>query len=74
MAKAKKTKFPDKITDVLKRPCISPDELHRLKLMPISRGGIYAACATGQIENIRIGKKIVILTAPLRRRLGMEAA
>lgn len=58
----------------LTAPTISPEELHKLKLLPVSRNGIYDACNRGEIECFRIGKKIVIPTAPLRRKLGLEAA
>jgi hypothetical protein len=40
----------------------------------VGRNGIYAACATGEIECFRMGKKIIIPTAPLLRKLGIEAA
>ena len=58
----------------MQRPTITPDELFKLELMPVSRNGIYDACKTGQIECFRLGRKIVIPTAPLRRKLGIEAA
>jgi hypothetical protein len=60
--------------EILKRPSISPDELHKLNLMPVSRNAIYEACNRGEIECFRIGRKIIIPTAALRRKLGMEAA
>jgi hypothetical protein len=59
--------------EVLKLPGISPDQLYRLNIMPLSRNSIYEACKRGEIECFRIGKKIVIPTAPLRRKLGIEA-
>lgn len=58
----------------LQRPGISPDELFKLRLMPVSRNSIYDACKSGDIECFRVGKKIIIPTAPLRRKLGIEAA
>ncbi len=57
----------------LSRPTISPLELAALKLLPVSRDGIYNACNSGEIECFRIGGKIVIPCAPLRRKLGIEA-
>lgn len=63
-----------KAITVLSNPAITPDQLFESGLMPLSRNSIYAACNTGEIECIRIGKKIVIPTAPLRRKLGIEAA
>jgi hypothetical protein len=62
------------VKGALHRPGISPDELYRLKVMPVSRNAIYDACNRGDIECFRVGKKIIIPTAPLRRKLGMEAA
>lgn len=59
---------------VLQLPSISPDQLFEAKVMPLSRNLIYAACNTGEIECFRVGRKIVIPTAPLRRKLGIEAA
>jgi hypothetical protein len=59
--------------DILNRPGISPDQLYRAHLMPLSRNLIYAACNTGEIECFRVGKKIIIPTAPLRRKLGIQA-
>jgi hypothetical protein len=67
---------------LLSKPTISPDELHASGVIPVGRNSIYDACnsflnspqsGTG-IECFRINKKIVIPTAPLRRKLGIEAA
>jgi hypothetical protein len=63
-----------RVAAMLARPTITPDELLSLKLIPLSRMSIYAACERGDIENVRYGKRIAILTGPLKRRLGMEAA
>jgi hypothetical protein len=59
---------------VLKKPAITPDQLFAAGLLPMSRNLIYAACNTGEIECFRVGKKIIIPTAGLRRKLGIEAA
>jgi hypothetical protein len=61
------------LDEALRRPTISPEELYRLHVMPVGRNGVYDACNSGEVENFRRGKKIVIPTAPLRRKLGMEA-
>lgn len=58
---------------ILSKPTITPNELHRSKLLRVGLNGIYDACNNGEIECFRRGKKIVIPTAPLRRKLGMEA-
>jgi hypothetical protein len=55
------------------RPGVSPDELLAARILPISRNALYEALARGDIESFRIGKKIVIPTAPLRRKLGLAA-
>ncbi len=59
---------------VLSQPSVSPEELYDAGVLPLSRGSIYAACNSGEIESFRVGKKIVIPTAPLRKKLGIEAA
>jgi len=64
----------ESVAAMLARPTITPDELHSLKLIPLSRMSIYAACGRGEIESVRYGKRIAILTGPLKRRLGIEAA
>ena len=43
-----------------------------LKVVPISRNGIYEAIRRGEIQTVKIGKKILVPTAPLRRLLGIE--
>ena len=58
---------------ILSQPSISPEELHASGLIPVGRNGIYNACNNGEIECFRRGKKIIIPTAPLRRKLGIEA-
>jgi hypothetical protein len=60
------------IRAALLRPGISPDELYELGILPVGRNSIYDACNKGEIECFRIGKKIVIATAPLRRKLGID--
>ena len=42
------------------------------KAFGLSRNPAYAACKSGQIPCLRIGRKIVVPTAPLRRMLGIE--
>jgi hypothetical protein len=64
----------DKQAKLLSKPAVSPQELHKSETVPISLNGIYEACKSGEIESFRIGKKIFIPTAPLRKKLGIEAA
>jgi hypothetical protein len=39
----------------------------------VSRGAAYQAARTGEIETVRIGKLFRAVTAPLRKRLGIDA-
>jgi hypothetical protein len=43
------------------------------KAFGIGRAAAYAACNSGDIPSVRIGGRITIPTAPLRRMLGIEA-
>lgn len=69
--KRRDTAMESSISRLLSRPCTSPDQLAASKLLPLSRNGIYDACKRGDIECFRAGKKIIIPTAPLRKKLGM---
>ncbi len=55
------------------RTTCTPQELFETGVYPCSRNGIYSAIARGEIETIRVGRKIAVVCAPLRRRLGLEA-
>lgn len=44
------------------------------KAFGLSRNPAYEACKSGQIPSVRIGRKIVVPTAPLRKMLGIDAA
>lgn len=61
------------IAALLEKPGITPRELHRANVLPLSLNGVYDAINRGDIESFRVGKKCVIPTAPLRRKLGMGA-
>jgi hypothetical protein len=61
------------IRDLLGRLTITPDELHQSGILPLGRNGIYEAIKRGDLAAIEIGKKKAIITAPLRKRLGMDA-
>jgi hypothetical protein len=65
---------PEEVRELLKRPTITPDELLRSGIFPASRNGIYGAIKRGEIETISIGRKKAVVTASLRKMLGMEAA
>jgi hypothetical protein len=61
------------LQNLLSRPTISvPDA--GMKCFGLSRNGSYEAAKRGDFQTIKLGKKIVVPTAPLRRQLGMEAA
>ena len=60
------------MTLLLKNLVITPEELYESGLMKISRNSIYESIQAKELEVIRRGRKILILTAPLRRKLGLE--
>jgi hypothetical protein len=62
------------IRALLDRPTITPAELHQSGILPLTRNGIYDAIRRGEIEVLEFGKKKAVITAPLRRRLGLEGA
>ena len=42
-------------------------------LLGISRGSAYAAAAAGDIPTIRVGRRLLVPTAALRRMLAVDA-
>ena len=86
MAKAAKPRSNprDKLEAVLKsKAAIGPDELHNVSGGQLGgRNSIYNACneylrdpgAGRGIECFRQGKRLIIPTAPMRRKLGLEVA
>jgi hypothetical protein len=58
----------------LSRPTITPEQLLRSGIFPLSRNGIYQAIERGEIAAVKIGRKKAVITAPLRTQLGIEAA
>lgn len=59
---------------LLDRVTITPDELLQSGIFPLSRNGIYQAIERGEIAAVKIGRKKAVITAPLRKQLGIEAA
>ena len=53
-------------------PTITPEQLHASGAMQVSRNSLYEALGRGEIHSFRIGKRFVIPTSPLRRKLGLE--
>jgi len=62
------------IRALLARPTITPDELFQSGVLPLSRNGVYEAIRRGEIDVIPFGRKKAVITAPLRRKLGLEPA
>jgi excisionase family DNA binding protein len=62
----------DAVNRLMKSPLISVEEAG--EILGLSRNGAYQAVARGDIQSIKIGTKVIrIPTAPLRRKLGIEA-
>jgi hypothetical protein len=62
----------EKVEKLLRQPTISVDDA--AKVLGIGRNAAYMATRTGQIETMEVGKRKLVLTAPLRRKLGLEVA
>ena len=62
----------NEIKDLLSRPTISPSELIESGILPLRRNAVYAAIKRGDIDVIDLGHKKAVLTAPLRRKLGID--
>jgi excisionase family DNA binding protein len=56
---------------LLSRPTISVDDAGRV--LGIGRNLAYEAVRNGEIESTTVGKRRLVLTAPLRRKLGIMA-
>jgi len=59
------------VEELLSRPTITPGQLLQSKILPIGRNSIYEAISSGEIASMKVGKKKLILTAPLRKQLGI---
>ncbi len=64
---------PSDVNELLKKPTISVQDAG-MKVFGLSRNASYEAAKRGDFQTIKLGKRIVVPTAPLRRQLGMEAA
>jgi hypothetical protein len=40
-------------------------------VLEMSKGGVYDAVRRGDFETLRIGRLIKVITAPLRKKLGL---
>jgi hypothetical protein len=63
---------PDEVKDLLQKPTITPQQLYLSGVLQSSRNRVYEAINDGAVASFRVGKKIVIPTAPLRKKLGIE--
>jgi hypothetical protein len=43
-------------------------------VLDLSRGAVYASVKRDEIDVIRVGRSIKAVTAPLRKRLGLDVA
>lgn len=63
------------LPDATTKPLLSVDEL--LELVPgwpASRSATYRAMSTGDLPSVRIGRRLLLPTAELRRLLGLDDA
>jgi hypothetical protein len=73
MAESKKQTLARVLKDIETQPtCLLWP--HAALALGISRSLAYEAAKTGEIETIRIGHRVVALTAPLRQKLKIDAA
>jgi len=66
----------DALREIRTKPLV-PLWPHLGLVFDMSRGSVYAAARTGQFDIFRYGKdgkRMKALTAPIRKRLGMDAA
>jgi hypothetical protein len=61
----------EEIETLLMQPAITPDQFLQSKVLPIGRNTLYDAIASGEIASMKVGKKKLILTEPLRKQLGL---
>jgi len=61
------TRRTDMVPDANERPTLTVDETS--KVLGLSRGAAYKAVKDGSIPSIRIGHRILVPTAALRRML-----
>jgi hypothetical protein len=77
MAKAAKSRVSakEKLVRLLNsKATVPPEELHAVAGGQLGgRNAIYESCHRGDLEHIRVGNRIFILTEPLKRKLGLAA-
>jgi hypothetical protein len=55
----------------LSKPTITPAELAASGIFPLGRNGVYDAIKRGKIDVIDLGHRKAIVTASLRKQLGI---
>ena len=68
-----KLKLEDALHDIQTKPVV-PVWPHMGLVFGCSRGQSYAMVSRNEVEFIRIGKSIKVVTAPLRKKLGLDRA
>jgi hypothetical protein len=63
----------DALEEIRTRPVV-PLWPHVGLVLDLSRGAVYASVKRQEIDVIRMGKSIKAITAPLRKRLGLDVA
>jgi hypothetical protein len=58
------------LEEIRTKPVVSPWPTVGVAL-ELSKGGIYEAVRRGDFETLRVGRLIKVITAPLRRQLGI---
>jgi excisionase family DNA binding protein len=59
------------LRDITENPTVKPWP-HVGVALGISRGSVYDLIARNELEIIRVGRTIRVITAPLRKRLGLD--
>jgi hypothetical protein len=62
---------PD-LEKLLSKPTASVEEVGRI-CFGLSRNGSYEAAKRGDFSIVRLGRRLKVPTAPLRRQLGLDA-
>lgn len=60
------------IQEILSRPTTTVDNAGRI--LGLGRNSAYERVRAGEIPSIKMGRRVLVLTAPLRKMLAGEAA
>jgi hypothetical protein len=69
--RTKKMELKDALDAIRTKPVV-PLWPHVGLLLDLSRGAVYASVRRDEIDVIRVGRSIKAVTAPLRKRLGLD--